>query len=106
LFFAVCVDCAGQIATCQTDRQHVHQPAANTHFNPLNAELNSICHLLALLGTHPILHISRIKVKVQLCTAMSSVKLTLHRVLLSTNTECHFRPQFSRACKPSAEGAS
>jgi hypothetical protein len=33
------------------------------HFNTLNAELNPICHLLALLGTHPILHIGRIKVK-------------------------------------------
>ena len=32
--------------------------------NPLNAELNPICHLLALLGAHPILHISRIRVKV------------------------------------------
>ena len=29
----------------------------------LNAELNPICHLLALLGAHPILHISRIRVK-------------------------------------------
>ena len=31
-------------------------------FNPLNAELNPICHLLALLGAHHILHISRIRV--------------------------------------------
>jgi hypothetical protein len=31
--------------------------------NPLNAELNLIYHLLALLGAHPILHISRIRVK-------------------------------------------
>jgi len=31
--------------------------------NPLNAELNPICHLLALLGTHHILHVSRIRVK-------------------------------------------
>jgi hypothetical protein len=31
-------------------------------FNPLNAELNPICHLLALLAAHHILHISRIKV--------------------------------------------
>ena len=30
--------------------------------NPLNAELNPICHLLALLGAHPILHVSRIRV--------------------------------------------
>jgi len=32
-------------------------------FNPLNAELNPICHFLALLGAHPILHVSRIRVK-------------------------------------------
>jgi hypothetical protein len=31
-------------------------------FNPLNAKLNPICHLLALLEAHPILHISRIRV--------------------------------------------
>ena len=31
--------------------------------NTLNAELNPICHLLALLGAHPILHVSRIWVK-------------------------------------------
>ena len=31
--------------------------------NPLNAELNPICHLLALLGDHHILHVSRIRVK-------------------------------------------
>jgi len=32
--------------------------------NPLNAELNPICHLLALLGAHHILHVSRIRVNV------------------------------------------
>ena len=31
-------------------------------FNPLNAELNPICHLLALLAHH-FLHVSRIRVK-------------------------------------------
>jgi len=31
--------------------------------NHLNAELNPICHLLALLGAHHILHVSRIRVK-------------------------------------------
>ena len=30
--------------------------------NPLNAALNPICHLLALLGAHHIIHVSRIKV--------------------------------------------
>jgi len=31
--------------------------------NPLNAELNPICHLLALLGAHIIFHVSSIRVK-------------------------------------------
>ena len=34
-----------------------------TKVNPLNTELNPICHLLALLGAHHILHVSRIRVK-------------------------------------------
>jgi len=29
------------------------------NINPLNAELNPICHLLALFGAHHILHVSR-----------------------------------------------
>jgi hypothetical protein len=32
-------------------------------FSPLNAELNPICLLLALLEAHHILHVSRIRVK-------------------------------------------
>ena len=31
--------------------------------NPLNAELNPICCLLALLGVHHFLHVSKIRVK-------------------------------------------
>jgi hypothetical protein len=31
--------------------------------NPLNAKLNPICYLLALLGAHYFLHVSRIRVK-------------------------------------------
>ena len=31
-------------------------------FNPLNAKLNPICHLLTLLRAHHILHVSRIRV--------------------------------------------
>ena len=34
-----------------------------SYINPLNAELNPFCHLLALLGAHHILHVSRIRVK-------------------------------------------
>ena len=36
----------------------------NTRFNPLNAELNPIRHLLALLGARHILHVSRIRVNI------------------------------------------
>jgi len=36
---------------------------SHTKFNPLNPELNPICCLLALLGAHHFLHVSRIKVK-------------------------------------------
>jgi len=41
------------------------------YFNPLNTKLNPICHLLALLGAHHILHVSRIRVKNQLKLANS-----------------------------------
>ena len=33
------------------------------YINPLNAELNPICHLLVLVGAHHILHVSRVRVK-------------------------------------------
>jgi hypothetical protein len=38
----------------------------SNNINSLNAELNSICHLLALLGAYPILHISRIRVNINM----------------------------------------
>ena len=34
------------------------------YINPLNTELNPICHRLALLGAHHILHVSRLRVNV------------------------------------------
>jgi len=57
----------------------VHRPTAvlkgitNRAINPLNAELNSICHLLALLGAHHILHVSAIRVKCFFFMARKSV---------------------------------
>jgi len=38
----------------------------HSFFNPLNAELNPICRLLALLEARPFFRISRIRVKVDL----------------------------------------
>jgi hypothetical protein len=35
----------------------------NMFFNTLNAELNLICHLLALLGVHYFIHVSRMRGK-------------------------------------------
>jgi len=37
--------------------------ANSLEINPLNPELNPICYLLALLGAHYFLHVSRIRVK-------------------------------------------
>jgi len=36
---------------------------SNSQINSLNAKLNPISHLLALIGAHHILHVSRIRVK-------------------------------------------
>jgi len=43
--------------------------------NPLNAELNPICCLLALLGAHHIFHVSRIRVNACLfnCTLVQMI---------------------------------
>jgi hypothetical protein len=41
-------------------RRQINNECAE-HINPLNAELNSICHLLAL-GAHHILHVGKIRV--------------------------------------------
>ena len=46
--------------TLKCTHTHTH---SLSYLNPLNAKLNLICHLLALLGAHHILHISRIRVK-------------------------------------------
>jgi hypothetical protein len=44
-------------------KTHAPPLRADCKINPLNAELNPICHFLALLGAHHILHVSRIRVK-------------------------------------------
>jgi len=46
--------------------------------NPLNAELNPICHLLALLGAHHILHVSRIWVNRFLLSTTAIYIVTQH----------------------------
>jgi len=53
--------------------------ASFSNINPLNAELNPIYHFLALLGAHPILHISGVRVKnaPRYCEKMKAVCMEL-----------------------------
>ena len=55
-----------KVLTVGKNRKHVvlENISLQILLNPLNAELNPICHLLALLGAHHILHVSRIRVTV------------------------------------------
>ena len=50
-------------------------------FNPLNVELNIICHLLTLLGAHHILHVSRIRVTELNLKLYSLIKVTIKQWL-------------------------
>ena len=53
-------------------------------FNPLNAELNPICRLLALLGVHHFLHVSRIRVKsLTLRLLMSYIYIYIYMTLVA-----------------------
>ena len=46
--------------------------------NPLNPELNPICYLLALLGAHHFLHVSRIRVKLLTFRLLMSYMWSTH----------------------------
>ena len=65
-------------------------------FNPLNAELNPICHLLALLGGATILVVSRLRVKQRipeqwlLFISIPSSKEKKQRIVLNMHATMHF----------------
>jgi len=59
--------------------------SVSLQFNPLNAELNPICYLLALLGTHHFLHISSIRVKSLTLRLLMSY---IYIYIWSTNSWC------------------
>jgi hypothetical protein len=69
-----------------------------THFNPLNAELNPICHLLALSGGHHILHVRGIRVNrtVQQKTSRKSVQRKPSLYMRTGMTK--LKRRFSRFC--------
>jgi hypothetical protein len=71
LLTAVCCEVIGnlkqQLQECTAHRVDqlgdVIFKKRKAYINPLKAELNPICQMLALLEVHPILHVSRLKVK-------------------------------------------
>ena len=57
------------------------------HFNLLNPELNPICYLLALLGAHNFLHVSRIRVKLWTFRLLMSY-IYIYIYIWSTHSWC------------------
>ena len=79
------------LRTGMTDCRYVGADIPNTiHFgiNPLNAELNPICHLLALLRVHHFLHVSRIRVK------SLTLRLLMSYIYIYTHTHTHMEHLF------------
>jgi hypothetical protein len=71
-----------------------------TAFNPLNAELNPICHLLALFGAHHILHVCRIRVNLP---SVSSLELITIMTCLSVSVSGNILRCFVWQLKESEE---
>jgi hypothetical protein len=70
---------------------NAHNTYSSTRvIKPLNAELNPICHLLALTGAHHFVHVSRLRVK-----PFVKMEHSLHR-LTCFNTCLYFLPRGSR----------
>jgi hypothetical protein len=59
-------------------RAEEFQAMSRMKINPLNVKLNPICHLLALLEAHHILHVSRIRVKVAVVLLTGFTTPTAH----------------------------
>ena len=60
-----CSKLTSNLYTCCNRKRRLSQVFSwgQENFNPLKPELNSICYLLALLGAHHFLHVSRLRVK-------------------------------------------
>ena len=72
---------------------YFHRPV----FNPLNAELNPICYLLALLGAHHFLHLSGIRVKsLTLRLLMSYIYIYIYGAPILDVSRSHTTTQHSR----------
>jgi len=56
--------------------------------NPLNNELNPICYLLALLGAHHFLHVSRIRVKSLILRLLMLYIYDISSLRVNTSAHC------------------
>ena len=77
------------------------RPLSSKHFNPLNPELNPICYLLALLGAHHFLHVSRIRVKLLTFRLLMSyiyiyIYIYIYRAPILDVSRSHTTTQHSR----------
>ena len=67
------------------------------NINPLYAELNPICYLLALLGAHHFLHVSRIRVKsLTLRSLMSYIYIYIYGAPILDVSRSHTTTHHSR----------
>ena len=80
----------------------------NSLINPLNAELNPICHLLALSRAHHILHVSRIRVKGH-CTRSGKLHGLLPFFQITASLACGRRTRsldMAGSCENNAEAVA
>ena len=60
------------------------------YFSPLNTELNPICHLLALVGAHHIVHVSKVRVNVGLPSSFMYNQVIRTIKPLSLSLDCSY----------------
>ena len=105
LFYATCTKSVvqqfvTQICLCQKTDHGVYT-ILETEFlillNPLKPELNPICYLLALLGAHHFLHVSRIRVKLlTFRLLMSYIYIYIYGAPILDVSRSHTTTQHSR----------
>ena len=66
----------------------------NYSINTLDAKLYPMCHLLALLGAHHILHVSRIRVKQEYNHIYIDKKYNLKNMKACDNNKTHIGSNF------------
>jgi hypothetical protein len=72
------------------DSVYVRSDSADS-FNSLNAQLNPICHLLALLGARHILHVSRLRVNDYVHFDTLLFFRSISRLIITEDLSCHVR---------------